>query len=105
MITDFFLVMFHSSIVQAIIFSNTAMTVDNDAKAINRKNRAPQILPPVIDKKTLGKVIKIRLGPLSGFTPNEKHAGKMIRPATIATNVSNTATFTASPKRVLSFFK
>ncbi len=70
MITDFFLVKFHNSIVQAIIFSNTAMTVDNDAKAINRKNRAPQILPPVIDKKTLGKVIKMRLGPLSGFTPN-----------------------------------
>lgn len=68
MITDFFLVKFHNSIVQAIIFSNTAMTVDNDAKAINRKNRAPQILPPVIDKKTLDKVIKMRLGPLSGFT-------------------------------------
>ena len=53
MITDFFLVKFHNSIVQAIIFSNTAMTVDNDAKAINRKNRAPQILPPVIDKKDI----------------------------------------------------
>jgi len=34
---------------------------------------------------TLGSVIKIRLGPESGCMPTEKAAGKMIKPASIAT--------------------
>ncbi len=50
----------------------------------------------VIETKTLGNVIKIKLGPLSGLIPKEKHAGKIINPATTATNVSNMATFVAS---------
>ena len=88
---------------QAMMFSNTAITVESAAQDINRKNRLPQIRPPIMEMNTFGNVMKIRLGPLSGFTPNAKHAGKMIRPAVIATNVSRIATFTDSPNRVLSF--
>ena len=33
---------------QAIRFSNTAMTVDMAAKVMNRKNREPQNCPPAI---------------------------------------------------------
>ena len=54
MITAFFLSIFNNSIVQAIIFSKTAITVESDAKDINKKNNAPQIWPPVIETKTLG---------------------------------------------------
>ena len=86
-----------------IIVSNTAITVENAANDINRKKRLPQTLPPVIALKMLGNVIKIKLGPLSGFTPKAKHAGNMISPATIATKVSSIAIFTDSPKRDLSF--
>ena len=41
--------------------------------------------------KMLGRVTKIRFGPLSGDTPNAKQAGKMIRPAVKATKVSSNA--------------
>ena len=58
-----FLLFPESSIPQLIIFSNTANTVDNAAKDINRKNRLPQILPPLMCAKMLGNVMKIRLGP------------------------------------------
>ena len=37
MITAFFLSIFNNSIVQAIIFSKTAITVESDAKDINKK--------------------------------------------------------------------
>ena len=46
-----------------IMFSKTAITVEKAAKAINRKNNAPQILPPAIELNTLGRVMNIRLGP------------------------------------------
>ena len=62
-----------------------------------------QILPALIALKMFGSVIKIRLGPLSGWTLNAKQAGKIINPAINATNVSRTVTQTASPVRVLSF--
>ena len=58
---DFFLDISNFSEQHAIIFSNTAMTVDKAAKVINRKNIAPHILPPVIDVKTLGRVINIKM--------------------------------------------
>ena len=35
---------------------------------------------------TLGRVMKIKLGPASGWMPTEKAAGKMINPASTATN-------------------
>ena len=54
------------SIANAMIFSKTAMTVDAAAKSMHRKNKVPQILPPLMELKIFGSVIKIRLGPLSG---------------------------------------
>ena len=100
---DFFRSISNNSISQAMIFSNTAMTVEKAAQDINKKNRLPQIRPPIMEINTFGSVMKIRLGPLSGLTPNAKHAGKMIRPAVIATKVSSTATLTDSPSSVLFF--
>ena len=90
---------------QAMMFSKTAITVDKEANDINKKKSEPQILPPVIETKTLGNVIKIKLGPLSGLIPKEKHAGKIINPAIIATKVSNSATFNDSFNKVCSLFK
>ena len=86
-----------------MIFSNTAITVENAAKDIKMKNRLPQSRPPAMEMNTFGRVMKIRLGPLSGLIPKAKQAGKMINPAVNATQVSSTATLTASPNRVLSF--
>ena len=37
---------------------------------------------------TFGKVMNINAGPLSGFTPTEKAAGNIIKPARIAIMVS-----------------
>ena len=86
--TAFFLVILNFSTQQVSIFSNNAITVENAAKVINRKNKLPQILPPFIEVNTLGNVMNIRLGPLSGSTLKAKHDGNMISPAIIATNVS-----------------
>ncbi len=49
--------------------------------------------------KTLGSVMKIKLGPASGEMPKEKQAGKMISPAQTATKVSSTQIRAASPGR------
>ena len=38
--------------------------------------------------KTFGKVMKMSEGPLSGDTPTEKAAGKIIKPANTATSKS-----------------
>ena len=43
--------------------SNTAITVESEAKDINKKNKAPHICPPAIETNTLGKVIKIKTRP------------------------------------------
>ena len=83
----------------ARMFSNTARTVDNAAKVINRKNKDPQILPPAIFAKMFGRVTKIRLGPAPASTPKVEHAGKMIRPAMMATIVSRIITLMDSPIR------
>ena len=80
-------------------FSNTAMIVESAAKLMNTKNRAPQSRPPGICENTPGSVTNTREGPSPGFTPNAKHAGKMMRPATSATNVSSPQMRTASPVR------
>ena len=84
------------------MFSNTAIIVERAANVRNRKKSAPQILPPAMEAKIFGSVINIRLGPLFGSTPYEKQAGKIIRPDTIATNVSSTTMFIDSPKRAWS---
>ena len=51
--------------------------------------------PPNACWNTLGRVIKMRLGPESGCMPTEKAAGKMINPANIATKVSMIPTLQA----------
>ena len=99
----FFLLHPVSSIIQDIIFSKTASTVENAAKVIKIKNKLPHSLPIGIWLKIFGRVIKIRLGPDVGLTPKVKYAGKMIRPDTIATNVSRIAIFADSPSNDLSF--
>ena len=88
------------SIPAAIRFSNTAITVEKLANVMNRKNSVPHILPPAIWINTCGSVMKMSAGPAVVSTPYEKHAGKMIRPETIATNVSSTQIRIASPPSV-----
>ena len=51
------------------MFSMTAMTVEKEAKVINRKNSDPHTRPPAILVNTLGRVTKIRLGPEVTSTP------------------------------------
>ena len=51
---------------------------------------------------TLGRVMKMSDGPLSGSAPTEKAAGKIIRPASTATTVSITPIFTAVPAKLVS---
>ena len=87
----------HKSCAKDRMFWNTAIIVDNAAKLMNRKNIAPQILLPGISLNTFGSVMNTRFGPLPGFTPNAKQAGKITNPAINATNVSRMATLIASP--------
>ena len=54
---------------QQMMFSNTASTVESAAKAMNRKNREPHNRPMAMLAKMLGRVMKIRLGPLVWSTP------------------------------------
>ena len=101
--TDFFKEIPHISLANWIIFWNTAMIVENAANDMNRKNRAPQILPPAISRNTFGSVTNTSHGPCPGFTSNAKQDGNMIRPATSATTVSRTVMLIASPVNLLSF--
>ena len=94
---DFFRLQPVSSIPQEIIFSNTARMVEKAANDIKMKNRLPQSLPSGMGLKIFGSVIKIRLGPEVWSTLKVKHAGKIISPEAIATNVSRIAMFTDSP--------
>lgn len=98
---DFFLLKPVSSIVQQIIFSNTANIVERAAKDINRKKMLPHNLPIGIFANILGSVMKIRLGPEVWSTLYVKQAGNIIRPAEMATNVSRTTTLADSPRSVL----
>ena len=54
---------------QQMMFSKTASTVESAAKAMNRKNRLPHRRPIAIFAKMLGRVMKMRLGPLVWSTP------------------------------------
>jgi hypothetical protein len=85
------------SLQQEIMFSNTAKTVDIAANVINKKKKLPHTRPNGILLNICGKVTKMRLGPESTSTPYVAHAGKIISPATIATKVSKSKTFTDSP--------
>ena len=66
---DFLRVQPVSSMPQQMMFSNTASTVDRAANAMNRKNRLPHRRPIAILAKMLGRVMKMRLGPLVWSTP------------------------------------
>ena len=92
----------HLSMQKDRMFSNTAITVDRAAKDMNTKNKAPHTRPMGISLKTLGRVMKMRLGPESAATSKAKQAGKIMRPAVKATKVSSTPTRRASPPRVYS---
>ena len=74
--------------------------MENAANVIKIKNSVPQIRPPAILLNTLGSVIKISCGPISGLMSKAKQLGKIIRPETNATKVSRMAIFTDSPRRV-----
>ena len=72
--------------------------VEKAANDIKMKNRLPHSLPSGMWLKIFGSVIKIKLGPEVWSTLNVKHAGKIISPDVIATNVSRIAMFTDSPR-------
>ena len=62
--------------VNAMMFSNTAMMDDSAAKLMNTKNSVHHNWPSGIWLKTPGSVMNTKLGPLPGSTPNAKHAGE-----------------------------
>ncbi len=97
--TDFLWLQPHLSMGKVMMFWNTAMTVDRAAKDMNTKNSAPHRRPRGMALNTLGRVMKIRLGPLSGWMPKAKAEGKITRPTTKATKVSRMPTLMASPMR------
>ena len=82
---------------QLMMFSNTARTVESAANDMNRKNRLPHSLPIDMFAKIFGSVMKIRLGPEVWSTLYVKHAGNIMRPDVIATNVSRITTLVDSP--------
>ena len=99
----FFLDHLNKSMHQEMMFSNTAITVEKEANVMKMKNKLPQTLPIDMLLKMFGNVMKIKLGPLFASMPYAKHAGKIIRPAVKATNVSKIETLTASPISERSF--
>ena len=102
MTTAFFRSQPKVSMQMAMMFSNTASTVEKLANTMKRKNSVPQNRPPPMFTNTWGRVIKIREGPWPGSTPKVKQAGKMMVPAIRATKVSRAQMRTASPGRVCS---
>ncbi len=69
MIPAFVLDQPNASMHMAMIFSNTARTVEKAANDINTKNRLPHSLPMGMLLKILGRVMKIRPGPAVDSTP------------------------------------
>ena len=92
-----------------IMFSKTAITVDNDAKIINKKKIVPIILPPGICVNILVKVVNKNDAPKfptsATVCPPLKvnAAGKIIKPDINATVVSKLTMVTASPSNLFSF--
>ena len=103
MMQAFFLDIRNESMQLERMFSNTAITVEKLAKVMKRKKRLPHKMPPFMFTKTLGKVIKIRLGPEFTSMPKEKQAGKIMIPDIIATKVSRKQILKPSLVRVESF--
>ena len=103
MMQAFFLDILNESMQLERMFSKTAITVEKLAKVMKRKKRLPHKMPPFMFTKTLGKVIKIRLGPEFTSMPKEKQAGKIMIPDIIATKVSRKQILKPSLVRVESF--
>ena len=97
MSADFFTDIFVRSELKPIIFWKIAITVESAANAMKRKNSDPHNCPKNIWLKIFGNVTNISFGPCDGSTPNAKHAGKIMKPAMIATSVSSPSTCSASP--------
>lgn len=72
MMITFFLLALVRSVAKEMMFCNTAMTVEKDAKHMNRKNKEPQSLPPGMLLNTLGSVTKIRE---DDHTSHERYEG------------------------------
>ena len=87
----------HFSMVKVMRFSKTAMMVESAAKLMNTKNSVPHSCPKGIWLNTLGRVTNTSEGPWSGATAKAKQAGKMMRPARMATAVSRPQMRRASP--------
>ena len=81
------------------MFSSTAMTVVRAAKLMKIKKSMPHSWPPGILLNTLGRVTNTRPGPEPASTSKAKQAGKMMRPAMSATNVSSSKMWMDSPVR------
>ena len=94
---DFLTDTFVRSELKPIIFWKIAITVERAAKDMNKKNNAPHICPKNMWLNIFGNVTNISFGPCDGSTPNAKHAGKIMKPAMIATSVSSPSTCSASP--------
>ena len=103
MMQAFFLDILNESMQLERMFSKTAIMVEKLAKVMKRKKRLPHKMPPFMFTKTLGKVIKIRLGPEFTSMPKEKQAGKIMIPDIIATKVSRKQILKPSLVRVESF--
>ena len=67
-IQDFLRDILNVSIIMQTIFSKTEKIVLKAAKDRNRKNKPPQKRPICILAKTLGRVMKTKLGPAPTFT-------------------------------------
>ena len=94
---DFLTDTFVRSELKPIIFWKIAITVERAAKDMNKKNNAPHNCPKNMWLNIFGNVTNISFGPCDGSTPNAKHAGKIMKPAMIATSVSSPSTCSASP--------
>ena len=94
---DFLTDTFVKSELKPIIFWKIAITVESAAKDMNKKNNAPHNCPKNMWLNIFGNVTNISFGPCDGSTPNAKHAGKIMKPAMIATSVSSPSTCNASP--------
>ena len=64
-----------------------------------KKNNVPQMAPPAILGKIVGKTTKINPGPAPGSAPIANTVAKIATPAIIAINVSNKITHKADDNR------
>lgn len=88
-------VIFFSSVKNAIDTSLIEIVEVRDAKNRRKKKRIDHNCPPGICVKIEGKTSNTSAGPCTGDMPKENTAGKIIKPARIATSVSSEAVIVA----------